>query len=167
MQSRLEYQRAWRKVHHEEQLAYHRKYYKEKMALSTKRKKWARATKWQKEHPEYQKEYAKKNHVKLADKQARRRTLLMSRLHPDADLEAIAKVYCECDRISNESRVPHEVDHIIPISRGGWHHQDNLQIITENLNRRKKDLIEFTDKACLTWRDVPRYLWPQSLLIKL
>ena len=33
----------------------------------------------------------------------------------------------------------YEVDHIIPISKGGLHHEDNLQYLTIAENRRKSD----------------------------
>ncbi len=39
--------------------------------------------------------------------------------------------------MTSETGIPHEVDHIIPISKGGLHHQDNLQILTQQENRKK------------------------------
>jgi 5-methylcytosine-specific restriction endonuclease McrA len=55
----------------------------------------------------------------------------------DADLDIIKSVYEECRRLSVETGVAHEVDHIIPIAKGGSHHQDNLQILTMSENRKK------------------------------
>lgn len=49
---------------------------------------------------------------------------------PDADPEKIREIYLKCPE-------GHEVDHIIPISKGGLHHQDNLQYLTIHENRSK------------------------------
>jgi hypothetical protein len=46
-------------------------------------------------------------------------------------------IYRECRRISKETGVPHEVDHIFPLAKGGRHIASNLQIITAEENRRK------------------------------
>lgn len=37
----------------------------------------------------------------------------------------------------------YEVDHIIPLSRGGLHHPDNLQYLTREQNRSKSNKIEW------------------------
>lgn len=55
---------------------------------------------------------------------------LRAQCPPDADLVLIREIYAKCP-------VGHEVDHIIPISKGGLHHQDNLQYLTCAENRRK------------------------------
>ena len=52
---------------------------------------------------------------------------------------AIKAIYAERQRISEETGVAHDVDHIKPLSKGGLHHPDNLRIITASLNRSKKD----------------------------
>ena len=51
---------------------------------------------------------------------------------PDADLLAIRKFYENCP-------VGHEVDHIIPISKGGLHTLENLQYLTIRENRCKSN----------------------------
>lgn len=66
-----------------------------------------------------------------------RRARIKNQLPEDADFEKIKLIYSECRRISEETGIPHEVDHIVPIAKGGLHHQDNLQIITQEQNRRK------------------------------
>ncbi len=62
---------------------------------------------------------------------------MRNQLPVDADLDIIKSIYEECRRLSVETGVPHEVDHIIPIAKGGLHHQDNLQILTMSENRKK------------------------------
>ena len=52
----------------------------------------------------------------------------------DADMDKIKKIYQNCPD-------GYEVDHIIPISKGGLHHQDNLQYLTISENRRKSNKI--------------------------
>ena len=50
----------------------------------------------------------------------------------DADRKLIQKIYENCPE-------GYEVDHIIPISKGGLHHQDNLQYLPWKENRRKSN----------------------------
>ena len=50
----------------------------------------------------------------------------------NADLVKIKEIYQNCPD-------GHEVDHIIPLSRGGLHHQDNLQYLTREQNRSKSN----------------------------
>lgn len=55
-------------------------------------------------------------------------------LAPNADKEKIKEIYLNCPD-------GYEVDHIIPLSRGGLHHQDNLQYLLKEENRRKNNRI--------------------------
>ena len=55
----------------------------------------------------------------------------------DADRTKIKEIYLKCREITKSTGIPHQVDHIIPRSKGGLHHQDNLQILTREENRRK------------------------------
>jgi 5-methylcytosine-specific restriction endonuclease McrA len=60
------------------------------------------------------------------------RAKLRGQTPPDADLKAIKEFYCNCP-------TGHEVDHIIPISKGGLHILENLQYLTTQENRRKSN----------------------------
>ena len=51
--------------------------------------------------------------------------------------QRILLIYQECARITEETGISHHVDHIHPISKGGKHHPDNLQILTATENIRK------------------------------
>ena len=53
---------------------------------------------------------------------------------PNADRNAIKEMYASCPE-------GHEVDHIIPLSKGGLHHEDNLQYLTVYENRAKGNKI--------------------------
>lgn len=57
--------------------------------------------------------------------------------------ERILSIYRECDRLSKTTGVPHHVDHIYPISKGGLHHPDNLQILTAYENQSKGAKLEW------------------------
>ena len=55
----------------------------------------------------------------------------------DADHELIKEIYTNCpDNM--------EVDHIIPVSLGGLHHQDNLQYLTSDENKRKSNRVAYS-----------------------
>ncbi len=55
----------------------------------------------------------------------------------DADHELIKEIYENCpDNM--------EVDHIIPVSLGGLHHQDNLQYLTPDENKRKGNRVAYS-----------------------
>ena len=62
--------------------------------------------------------------------QADRRARIKKATTPDADKQKIQEIYLNCPE-------GYEVDHIIPISKGGLHHQDNLQYLTADENKRK------------------------------
>jgi len=53
------------------------------------------------------------------------------------EMNRLLTFYAECARLTADTGVPHEVDHIIPICKGGLHHPDNLQILTMEENRKK------------------------------
>ena len=93
----------------------------------TKKQQYNKLKNWRKNNPE---------------KVAKQYGLRNSSIRPDnANLEKIQEIYKECYRITKETGIPHEVDHIIPVSKGGLHHEDNLQILTRNENRRKSNKI--------------------------
>ena len=54
--------------------------------------------------------------------------------------ERILTLYRECAMLTETTGVLHHVDHIHPISKGGLHHPDNLQILTamENISKGNK-----------------------------
>jgi 5-methylcytosine-specific restriction endonuclease McrA len=55
----------------------------------------------------------------------------------DADFDKINYMYNVCRSISQIKGKPYQVDHIYPISKGGPHHQDNLQILDGVVNATK------------------------------
>lgn len=59
----------------------------------------------------------------------------------------------------------YQVDHIIPIAAGGWHHHDNMQVMPMRLNTSKNDNPYWLAPSRLyrDWRNVPVELWPSHL----
>ena len=51
------------------------------------------------------------------------------------------EIYKKCYLLTESTGITHEVDHIIPLSRGGLHHPSNLQILTLHENRTKGNKI--------------------------
>jgi hypothetical protein len=107
---------------------------------------------WCKENPE------KKNAMT-----ARRWAAKKRQLHPDHDTDAELRLRAEAKSLFVKTGIVHHVDHIIPLAFGGWHHHDNLQVLTiaENLKKNDDPFYELPGRK--TWRDVPRHLWPESL----
>ena len=60
--------------------------------------------------------------------------------------EKTSNAYKEAERLTEETGVIHHVDHIIPISKGGLHHQDNLQVLTKKENLIKGNKKEVNKK---------------------
>ena len=83
---------------------------------------------WQKANPE-----------RVAAACALRRSRLYgdsSALSPD-ERDRIDAIYRQRDMVSEWTGLTYEVDHIIPLARGGKHHPNNLQLLTAFENRSK------------------------------
>ncbi len=65
-----------------------------------------------------------------AARQSKYREKKYRQIHPTSDKQKIREIYINCP-------VGYEVDHIVPLSKGGLHHQDNLQYLLKEENRRK------------------------------
>lgn len=71
-----------------------------------------------------------------AQNQSRYRAKKYRVLAQTANKEKIKEIYLNCP-------IGYEVDHIIPLSRGGLHHEDNLQYLLIEENRRKNNRLEY------------------------
>ena len=107
------------------------KYYAKKYMLV-----WAETNK--EKMKEYRKKYAHslKGMIISREKCAKRRAKQKCPLSL-GDKEQIKLIYEECYRITQETGIPHHVDHIIPLALGGLHHPSNLQILTAEENLKK------------------------------
>lgn len=97
-----------------------------------KRSPEERARKW--------KSWAEKNRARLAERSRIRAFLVQQATPPWADRKAILYFYGEAARLTRETGIEYQVDHIVPL-RGkkvcGLHVQDNLQVITKIANMAK------------------------------
>jgi len=70
-----------------------------------------------------------------------------------ANLEEIDKIYQTARRLTIETGIPHEVDHIVPIRHPlvcGLHVEYNLRVITAQENNKKSNLlIDFGEIECV------------------
>jgi 5-methylcytosine-specific restriction endonuclease McrA len=115
----------------------------------TKEKQKKKLQNWRKNnYDKYQQQWLNDEaKVKSADRQGRRRARVRNQIPNDADFDAIKTIYQRCRQMCEETGIEYEVDHIIPIAKGGFHHQDNLQIITKSENRSKGCRIDGEDST--------------------
>ena len=78
-----------------------------------------------------------------AAKSAKRRALKIKQTPKLNNIERqqVVVIYRRCQELTESTGIPHHVDHIIPLSKGGEHHPNNLQILTAEQNLKKGDRI--------------------------
>lgn len=148
----FERNKAWRKANPEKGRAYTKKWCEanpEKRAEylnrpEVKARMRAIACQWAKDNPERRGLWAKNNPEKLRAITGRRYAKKKMAMVPWADANKIAAIYAEAERLTRETGIPHEVDHIFPIGGKtvmGLHHEDNLRVVTRAENRSKGNKI--------------------------
>lgn len=65
----------------------------------------------------------------------------------ESNLDLIREIYRVCPK-------GYDVDHIIPVSKGGLHHQDNLQYLPLSENRRKGSRDKYNKSLAVKWQDI-------------
>lgn len=88
--------------------------------------------------------YQKDNAGLYAFHAAKRRKKIKTATPSWADMNAIKEFYLEAARLTKETGIRHEVDHIIPITNdnvSGLHCEFNLQILTKTENLKKHNRI--------------------------
>ena len=138
----LEHTKEYRKNNPDKLAEQKRKYYKAK-----------HLKKYQKTHPDKVNALAQKH-----------RALKINQLHPDRNDNIIKVLYELSTRLTKCTGIIHHVDHIIPISKGGYHHELNLQVIPACINLRKNDNINFSHPLLKTYEDVPQFLKNNNIL---
>jgi 5-methylcytosine-specific restriction endonuclease McrA len=78
----------------------------------------------------------KKHRAISNEANARYRSRCKYQTPADENIKALREFYINCP-------VGHEVDHIIPISKGGAHSLSNLQYLTKEANRRKSNKLDW------------------------
>jgi hypothetical protein len=82
--------------------------------------------------------FSKNPHINSAKASKRRASVRNSFLMLHRDQESIIKtIYQTCVRLSKCLGIKHNVDHIYPISKGGYHIHTNMQILPATINFRK------------------------------
>lgn len=87
---------------------------------------------WRTKNVDRAKQYRKDNCDKLTANGVKYRTRKLNQMPPDANVNLIQFYY-----IVSVTLADYQVDHIKPLSKGGLHHQDNLQLLEANLNQQK------------------------------
>lgn len=139
------------------------------LVMGARRNNLLATAKWKKQNPDknrvyFLKWYAKnEERVKEANRKRNKkrykenpeqyieRSTVRRRIINGFELSAEEKRKCleirkEARRLTLETGIPHEVDHIWPISRGGPHAPWNLRVITRDENRKKGNKIDFMPK---------------------
>jgi 5-methylcytosine-specific restriction endonuclease McrA len=112
-----------------------------------------RQRRWLANHPDYHANYRQQNSDKRARYEAKRRSAKAAAMlgHlTEEQLGRIAAVYAEAKRLTEETGIPHHVDHIIPLQGrdvSGLHVPWNLQVITGSDNSRKGNRLYLDNQA--------------------
>jgi hypothetical protein len=116
---------------------------------------------WKQKNPERYKEFQRKYNASVPEKKrkhaaARRcKKKNQSPLLTENQKKIIECFYIQAERLTKRFGFNFEVDHILPISKGGNHHPSNLQVLPMKINRAKGC------KEVFRWQD---YVSPSSLL---
>lgn len=141
--TRAEYQRKWRQQNKEKVAAYSKKWNE-----TNKNKRRQIEKDWKERNPDKVKEYNKKGGQKwAANNKAKRLASVRARqlakkdrTPPWVDKSELEKFYMESARLTKETGIQHEVDHIVPLQGetvSGLHVPWNLQVLTRSENRSK------------------------------
>lgn len=141
-----------------------KKYQEKKEYYDSKYREWVR------KNPNRRKEIASKYqklHPEVGQAASRRRgARKKAQLHPYRNDVAITALYAECIRRNSEGEQQWCVDHIIPIAKGGFHHELNLQLLPDRINYSKGDDHLWEREGYKSWKDIPDFLWPEQLMVE-
>lgn len=134
----------WREENRDRVLSKMREYYQNN---TQKFKEYREETREQRR--EYDREYAKKRyHSDPKFKEYRRalgnarKEMLLRQAPSWINFEDVYHAYMIAQRVTRETGIPHEVDHIVPISSSvvcGLHYFSNLRLVTRHENRVKSN----------------------------
>lgn len=75
--------------------------------------------------------------IRLSDQRRRARKYGADLELTDTEKRTVSLLYSRRDELTEWSGIRFEVDHIVPLSKGGRHHPSNLQLLPATENRRK------------------------------
>ena len=131
--------KLWRERNKEHLREYNRQYKKKYCSENSEKLRELKRNSYYKNIETY-KAYRKRNSTRIATHNRKRELLQISRVPKSANFESIVRIYEDAKRISEETGVPHDVDHIVPLQGklvAGFHAEWNLRIITSSENRKK------------------------------
>ncbi len=135
--------KRYREKHREEINARSREWYK-----SHKEESKEKQEKYKDRKAEYNRNWVKRNpHIKNEGR-VRYNASKRHQTPEGINKKKIQEFYKEAIRLTKETGIPYEVDHIIPLSKKGLHIETNLQVIPATENRKKSNII-FTDDQTL------------------
>ena len=103
----------------------------------------SRGREWRRANPDSLTLWRKSNPGKVLATKAKRRALKLQADVSWRSTTAIRSIYTESNRLTLETGIPYEVDHIVPLVSDlvcGLHWEGNLQIITREQNRKKSNI---------------------------
>lgn len=130
---------------HRERLLAERKAYREANREKVNAYTAAYMPGWRAANPDKSARWRKRNPGKISADNARRKADKIRATPPWADLEKIVAVYVEAVRLTQETGIPHHVDHHFPLrardGSRGLHVHYNLQILPAVANLRKSNVL--------------------------
>ena len=108
-----------------------------------------------KKKTEYSKQYRKENPEKLAAISVKYKNLKEKQtpILTEDEQKRIKQLY-EMRNKLNENGVGFQVDHIQPLSKGGLHHPNNLQILSSSLNLQKNNKWPLTEDEQIKYKGI-------------
>jgi len=100
----------------------------------------------------------RKNSKKSTATQRRKKLKKKNAIHPDHNRKIEVVLDAMRERLQDCLGIPFELDHILPISKGGPHHHGNLQVIPKELNRLKSSCLDFVHPLLTHWTELPEFL---------
>jgi len=117
-------------------------------------RKWAENNKDNRR--KYMVEYRERNKDQAAVTASERRARKRNQTHKDANKIDIKRFYRVTLYLSKFSGKKYSIDHILPLSKGGLHREENLQIIPAKINHLKHKSLKYKHPSILHWTDLPQ-----------
>lgn len=95
-------------------------------------------------YKEYDKNWHKNNPHYSAKRNAKRRAMKLEATPEDANPNIIKTFYEMSNRLTKCLRIPFHVDHLIPLIKGGLHHENNLLPVPASVNLSKHGNLDFS-----------------------
>jgi len=141
---RREYYRNNKSRENENSRKYHaknkdrRRQYAREYAVQNPELRYLNGKRWREKNPNYRQQYRQKNRAKyLIYIENRRTRQLGTRLSKDLAVKLLKSQRGKCDCCGGKLGNDYQLDHIIPLSRGGPHIDSNIQLTHRICNFRK------------------------------